>query len=70
MKTFFRIKWEVVMVIILTTPTIMSWYLYIQEIHDGRSLAIACICTFVLLINIIGMKSIANVRHEILKNWE
>ena len=70
MKVFFKIKWELIMVILLTIPTIMSWQLYAQEVDDIRSLALACICTFMLLINVIAMKTIKNVRHELIKNWQ
>lgn len=69
MKTLLRIKWETIMMLLITLTTIYGWIVYSNYANDIRLLALACITTFMFLMVLFSYKTIKNIRHQVLKIW-
>ena len=67
MKKILRIKWEIIMTLILFATTIYGWVVYTKYVNDIKVLAMACITTFMYVFILISYKSIKNIRHEVLR---
>ena len=69
MKKVLRIKWELIMALLITAVTIYCWINYSNYPEDIYLLAIATITTFMFFMVVISYKTIKNIRQEILKMW-
>lgn len=69
MKKLLRIKWELIMMLLITLTTIYGWIVYSNYADDIRLLALACITTFMFLMVLFSYKTIKNIRKEILTLW-
>lgn len=69
MKTILRIKWELVIAILLGISALVSWSLWETENHDWRLLVLLLIPTIVFAVWIISYSQIKEIRKEVLKLW-
>lgn len=69
MKTIFKIKWELVITILLATATIFSYSVYL-EIKDYRLFIVSATSSVLLITMILGYNQVKIFRHEVLRLWQ
>lgn len=70
MKTFFKIRWELILSILLLIVSVLCWITYGYVDTTIQTLSVACMSTFMLAFVTIGYKTIETFRHEALKLWQ
>ena len=70
MKAIFRIKWELILAVLLAIASIKGWVVYGYIDTTIHTLAIATMVTFALAFELIGYKSIETFRHDAIKLWQ
>lgn len=66
----FKIKWELILSILLLVASIKSWICYGYVDTTVQTLSVACMTTFALMYIVIGYKTIETFRHEVIKSWK
>lgn len=66
----FKIKWEIVITLMLIATTIYTWILYFAYGTEERILLAAILATFGLIVMAICYKGIKTFRKEALKLWK
>jgi hypothetical protein len=70
MKVLFKVKWELIISILLLIASIKGWVVYGYVDTTIQTLAIATMTTFALAFVVIGYKSIETFRHDAIKLWQ
>ena len=70
MKTFFKIKWELILSIMLLIASVKGWIVYGYVDTTIQTLSVATMTTFALMYVVIGFNTISKFRHEALKLWK
>ena len=70
MKTFLKIRWELILSILLLIASISCWLTFGFIDTTVQTLAVATMTTFALMYIVIGFNTIAKFRHEALKLWQ
>ena len=66
----FKIKWELILSILLLVASIKSWICYGYVDTSLKTLSVACMTTFALMYIVIGYKTIETFRHAVIKSWK
>lgn len=69
MKTILKIKWELIIAILLGILTITSWSIWETGSQDWRVLVITLINTIALIVWIISYSQIKAFRKEVYRLW-
>ena len=69
MKTIFKIKWELVITVLLAIATIFSYSVYL-EIKDYRLFIVSATSSVLLITMILGYNQAKIFRHEVLRLWQ
>jgi hypothetical protein len=69
MKTIFKIKWELVITVLLAIATIFSYSVYL-EIKDYRLFIVSATSSVLLITMILGYNQVKIFRHEVLRLWQ
>lgn len=69
MKTIFKIKWELVITVLLAITTIFSYSVYL-EIKDYRLFIVSATSSVLLITMILGYNQVKIFRHEVLRLWQ
>ena len=69
MKTFLRIKWEIVVITMLFITAGYGWLVYASNSDDIRLLAICSIVTFMFTFSLIVKNTLKEIRQEVLNMW-
>ena len=64
----FRIKWELILSILLLITSITNWIMFGYVDTSVQTLSVACMSTFALMYIVIGYKTIETFRHEAIKS--
>lgn len=70
MKTLFKIKWELILAILLLIASVTCWITFGFVDTTVQTLAVATMTTFALMYIVIGFNTIAKFRHEVLNLWQ
>ena len=70
MKTVLKIRWELILAILLLVAAVANWTLYAFNDASVQTLAVATMTTFGLMYIVIGFNTIAKFRHEAIKLWK
>lgn len=70
MKVLFKVKWELIISILLLVASIKGWITYGYVDTTTHTLAVATMTTFALAFVVIGYKSIETFRHDAIKLWQ
>ena len=66
---FWRIKWELVLVLFALVTVIAGIQLY-NYTQDLRVYVMTLVATVILALFVISYKTIKNIRHEMINNWK
>ena len=69
MKRLWRIKWELIIFIVLFITMTFCWIAFLM-IPTIYTLAVATIQSFMCLIVSMDYEAIKEFRHDVIKNWE
>ena len=69
MKKVLRIKWELIMMLLITFTTIYGWVVYANYADDVRLLSIAVMTTFMFFGVAISYNTIKKIRHIVIEMW-
>lgn len=70
MKAFFKIRWELILSILLLIASVTNWIMFGFVDTSIQTLSVATMTTFALMYVVIGYKTIETFRHESLKLWQ
>ena len=65
-----QVKWELIMLLLMTATTIYGWIVYSNYADDIRVLAIATLTTFMFVMVLVSYRTLKNIRHEIINLWK
>jgi len=70
MKALLKIKWELVVTILMAICTLISWSIFQNDLNDWRMLVLTFIPTIMLCTMIASYTSIKDFRHEVINLWK
>lgn len=70
MRSFFRIKWELILFILLLITSLKTWLTFAYVDSSINTLAVATMSTFALMYIAFGYKTITAFRHEVINLWQ
>lgn len=70
MKTLLKVKWELILAILLAVASLKGWYVYGYVDTTVETLSVATMTTFLLAFILIGYNTIETFRHEAIKLWQ
>lgn len=70
MKILFRIRWELILAILLLITSVSNWVMFGYVDTSIQTLSVATMTTFALMYVVIGYRTIETLRHESLKLWQ
>lgn len=70
MKVLFKVKWELIISILLLIASIKGWVVFKYVDTSIETLSVATMTTFLLAFVVIGSKSIEAFRHDAIKLWQ
>lgn len=69
MKKILKIKWENIMLMLLLSSTTYGWFVFFKYATEIKMLVMMLISTLMVLITLLGYKTIATFRKQVLKLW-
>ena len=69
MKKVLRMKWENILSMMLLGTTAYGWFVYFKYATETKMLLMMTIATIMCLVMLLGYKSIATFRKQVLKFW-
>ena len=70
MKAVFKVRWELIITILLAIASIKGWLVYGYVDTTKETLSVATMTTFLLAFVLIGYKSIKAFRHDAIKLYK
>lgn len=70
MKTFLRIKWELILTMLMFVTTVVSYQVYQDLGQDWKELLVAMFCMSMTIIFMIGYNTIKEFRVVLLQNYK